>query len=89
MQKKKKSTVLQRGIKKAQSTEEDHWMESITFSRRYKYIYEMKLTYSWLMTFVVFSKSHKADSEGLKTGTNGWSKLDSKTDKRHVFNQRY
>ena len=41
------------------------------------------------MTFVVFSKSHKADSEGLKTGTNGWSKLDSKTDKRHVFNQRY
>lgn len=50
---------------------------------------EMMLTYSWLMTFVVFSKSHKADSKGLETGTDGWSKLDGRMDKRRVFNQRY
>lgn len=34
------------------------------------------LTYSWLMPFVVFSKGHKADSDGLETGPNAWSELE-------------
>lgn len=35
----------------------------------------LMLTYSWLMASVVFSKGHKADSDGLETGPDGWSEL--------------
>lgn len=37
---------------------------------------KMMLTYSWLMALVVFSKGHKADSDGLETGSDGWSELE-------------
>ena len=44
--------------------------------------YEMMLTYSWLMALVVFSKGHEADSDGLKTGSNGWSELEGRMGKK-------
>lgn len=37
---------------------------------------QMLLTYAWMMASVVFSKGHKADSDGLETGTNGWGELE-------------
>lgn len=37
---------------------------------------EVMLTYSWLMASVVFSKGHKANSNGLETGPDGWSELE-------------
>lgn len=37
---------------------------------------KMMLTYSRLMALVVFSKGHKANSDGLETGSDGWSELE-------------
>lgn len=36
--KKRAPTILAYSMKKAQSSEEDRWMESVKFSRRYRYI---------------------------------------------------
>lgn len=57
------------------------WESSGWMMRGYSWR-KMMLTYSWLMASVVFSKGHKADSNGLETGPNGWSELEGGVGKK-------
>lgn len=48
---------------------EDEWEQCVLVD-------EAMLTYSWLMTLVVFTKGHEANSDGLKTWSDGRRKLE-------------
>lgn len=76
----------QGGVKKRRG---DWWVRSMNENKVAGWwdsaaVEQMILTYSWLMASVVFSKGHKADSDGLETGPNGWSELEG-VDKNKDF----
>ena len=91
----RESTIVTHNIKKVHSRgprsnvrEVWGWMSTICEWQRVAGWWEsaaadkIMLTYSWLMALVVLPKGHKADGNGLETGSDGWSKLVKWTEKK-------